>query len=122
MALRIFLTVLLLSAVARAEGFRRISICDGQNSPKTRLAKGGWAFCDGEHWLTENEFIRQYQRATGLHDLDARLTVRPRTRWIVAAVLGAVGLGVMTYGLATLRRPCTADDVHELECIGPKQK
>src|SRR6478609_3930375 len=80
-----------------------VSICDAHNSPKTRLARGGYAFCDPDGWLTENEFIRRYRDLTGARDLDRHHTVRSRARWITSAVLGGAGLGLLAYGLATLK-------------------
>jgi hypothetical protein len=117
--MRPILALLLLTSVARAEV--PLTICDAHNSPKTRLARGGYSFCDPQGWITENEFIRRYRALTGAHDLDQHLTVRSRGRWIFSAVIGAAGLGLLGYSLATLQRPCNAGDVHDLACIGPKQ-
>src|SRR6476660_7235904 len=67
-----------------------VSICDAHNSPKTRLARGGYAFCDPDGWLT-------------------------------SAVLGGAGLGLLAYGLATLKHGCGPYDDHDPACIDNKR-
>jgi hypothetical protein len=120
--MRILLSLLLMTSVAFAQSVPSpLAICDAANSPKTRLAKGGYSFCDPDHWITENEFIRRYREVTGSHDLDSHEVMRTRTRWIFGAVLGAVGLGLFTYGVATIRRNCQVGDVTVVaECTDAK--
>jgi hypothetical protein len=119
--MRLLLALLLTTTVAHAQTLP-LAICDAHNSPKTKLARGGYAFCDPNGWITENEFIRRYRATTGAHDLDQHLRVRSRNRWILSAVVGAAGIGLLAYSLSTLQRPCNANDVNDVACIGPKQK
>ncbi len=62
--------------------------------------------------VKENEFVRRYRAVTGAADLDDVETRRNNVSFYTSGALTGASVFVGVYGLLTLSRPCTKDDVN----------
>lgn len=84
---------------------QKVSICDPVSNPNAVWKSGYW-FCTVEAAITENEFLRRYENATGSHEMHYAMGVRNKTSFIIYAAFVVVGAGLTGYGFATIHRPC----------------
>jgi hypothetical protein len=76
-----------------------------------------WRFCTAAGPITENDFIRRYEKVTKQKDLHHALKMRNNLATALWATIGLAGVGVMAYGLATLNRNCNSSDTGKSECL-----
>lgn len=60
--------------------------------------------------LTENEFARRFNKATGTNELAAADRRRNPTSFAISGALTALSLGLTVYSAMNLKRNCTGDD------------
>jgi hypothetical protein len=77
-----------------------------------------WKFCTAGGAITENDFIRRYEKVTKQKDLHHALKMRNNVATGLWASIGLAGVAVMAYGLATLNRPCNPNgDSSKSDCM-----
>jgi hypothetical protein len=78
-----------------------------------------WKFCTVGGAITENDFIRRYEKITKAKDLHHALKLRNNLATALWASIGLAGVAVMAYGLATLSRPCDMNkgDATNTDCL-----